>query len=71
MPHIGWLGALIIIIVLVLWILGVIHLLKRDVPRKDFYKWLGIIIIMPVVGFILYFVVGPRKSVPNRSIRGL
>jgi hypothetical protein len=63
MPDIGWLGALTIIIVLVLWIWGVIHLLKRELPRKDFYKWLGIIIIMPIFGFILYFEVGPRNSV--------
>ncbi len=61
MPHIGWLGIFIILIVMFLWIWGVTHLLKKEVPRKDFYKWLGIIIIMPVVGFILYFWIGPGK----------
>jgi len=65
MPNIGWLGVLIILVVLTLWIWGVVDLLKRAVPRKDFYKWLGIIIIMPVVGFILYFMIGPRKIIPN------
>ena len=62
MPQIGWLGILIILIVMMLWIWGVIHLLKREVPSKDFHKWFGIIIIMPVIGFILYYMVGPRKK---------
>ncbi|UCE40994.1 MAG: PLDc N-terminal domain-containing protein [Candidatus Aminicenantes bacterium] len=62
MPSIEWLDILIVSVVLVLWIWGVVNLLKREVPRKDFYKWLGIIIIMPVVGFILYFLFGPRKK---------
>jgi len=65
MPPIGWLGILIILIVMFLWIWGVVDLLKRDVARKDFFKWLGIIIVLPVVGFLLYFMVGPRKSIPN------
>ena len=62
MPRFEWLGILIVSVVLALWIWGVVNLLKRDVPRKDFYKWLGIIIIMPVFGFILYFLYGPRKK---------
>ena len=58
-------GILIVSLVWILWIWGVVDILKRDVPRKDVYKWLGIIIIMPIVGFILYFLVGPRRNVPK------
>jgi predicted small integral membrane protein len=65
MPHIGWLGIIVIALVLITWIWGVINLLNREGPRKDFYKWLGIIIILPVIGFILYFLAGPRKIGPD------
>ncbi len=65
MSHVAWLGILIIAAVLFLWIWGVVDLLKREVPRKDLYKWLGIIIIMPVIGFILYALAGPRKNFRN------
>lgn len=65
MAYQGWMGILIILSVLFLWFWGVVSLLRREVPRKDFYKWLGIIIIMPVFGFILYFMFGPRKNGTN------
>ncbi len=65
MPHIGWLGVFVIAAVLILWILGVADLIKRDVPRKGFYKWLGIIIVLPVVGFLLYYIL----VVPNIRVR--
>lgn len=65
MTPIGFLGFLIGAAVLILWILEVADLLKRDVPRKEFYKWLGIICILPVVGFLLYYIL----VIPNIRIR--
>jgi hypothetical protein len=37
MPHIGWLGIIVIALVLITWIWGVINLLKRS-PTKRFLQ---------------------------------
>jgi len=44
-----------IIIVIVLWIWGVIDVLNGDLSGPTRTKWLIIILIMPLVGFFLYY----------------
>ncbi len=55
------LAIIIICIVIVLWTWGVVDLLKRDLSRPAFTKWLTIIIVMPIVGFILYIWLGKQS----------
>lgn len=51
----------VICIVLLLWIWGAFDLLKRELSGAELTKWLLIILIFPVIGFILYFWLG-RKT---------
>jgi sensor histidine kinase YesM len=60
----GLLEISIIVIILVAWIWGIVDLLRRDVAKHDFYKWLGIILVMPVIGFFLYSLRRPRQKNP-------
>lgn len=59
----GILGYAIIALVLSLWIWAVVDLLKRDLSGANLTKWLMIVIIFPVVGFILYFSLGRKNRV--------
>jgi len=52
---------IIIGIVLTLWIWGVVGVLRGELSGAALTKWLIIIIIMPLVGFILYLWLG-RKN---------
>lgn len=55
------LALIIICVVIVLWTWGVVDLLKRELSRSAFTKWLTIIIVMPIVGFILYLWLGKQS----------
>ena len=52
---------IIICVVVMLWTWGVVDLLKRELSRSAFTKWLTIIIAMPIVGFILYTLLGKQS----------
>ncbi len=51
----------VICIVLIFWIWGVVEVLKGDLSGSALTKWLIIIIIMPLVGFILYLRLGRKR----------
>lgn len=55
------LAIIIICAVIVLWTWGVVDLLKRDLSRSAFTKWLALIIAMPIAGFILYIWLGKQS----------
>jgi len=57
----GILEIFIICVIVVLWTWGVVDLLKRELSRSVFTKWLPIIIAVPTVGFILYFWPGKQS----------
>ena len=57
----GILEIIIICVVVVLLTWGVVDLLKRELSRLAFTKWLTIIIAMPIVGFILYLWLGKQS----------
>jgi len=60
----GLLEISIVVIILVAWIWGIVDLLRRDVSKNEFYKWLGIILVMHVVGFFLYSMRRPWQKNP-------
>lgn len=55
------LQAFVIFIVIVLWAWAVVDLLRRELSGSELTKWFVIIIILPVIGFILYFWLGRKK----------
>ncbi len=52
----------IIAVILAAWIWGIVDLLRRKISKREFYKWLGIVLVMPVVGFILYSIRRPWQK---------
>lgn len=58
---------LIILVVTVFWFWGVQDLLRSGFSGQASIKWLLIIIILPVVGFILYYWLGRRQRIPVKK----
>ena len=54
-------GIAIIVIVTALWIWGVIDVWKGKLRGPARTRWIFIILVMPLVGFFLYFCVGKKK----------
>lgn len=59
----GILEFFVLLAVLVLWVWAVVDLLKRDLCGPELTKWLVIVLIFPIVGFILYFSLGRKNRV--------
>lgn len=59
----GILEFFVLLAVLVLWVWAVVDLLKRDLFGPELTKWLVIVLIFPIVGFILYFSLGRKNRV--------
>ena len=57
-------GGLLALIVLILWIAAVVDIFKRrsSYSNGQFFAWLIIILVLPIVGTITYFVVNGMGS---------
>ena len=55
-----WLGA----VAIVAWVVAIVDMVRRraELSRGQLAAWLLIVLIFPVVGTILYFVVGRRPA---------
>lgn len=60
-PSFTFLQLSVIFIVILLWAWAVVDLLKREISGSELTKWFVIILIMPVIGFLLYFWLGRKK----------
>jgi Phospholipase_D-nuclease N-terminal len=60
MGWLWWVGA----VVIVAWLFAIVDMIRRRerLSRVQLVAWLLIVIILPVVGTILYFVVGRRPK---------
>jgi hypothetical protein len=58
---ISFFQASVIFIVILLWAWAVIDLLKRELSGPELTKWFVIILVLPVIGFLLYFWLGRKK----------
>jgi hypothetical protein len=47
------------------WIVAIVDMVRRrnSLSRGQFFAWILIVIILPVLGTILYFVVGRKPAV--------
>jgi len=48
--------------VLVLDIIAIVDCLKSDVPTGKKFLWILLVLILPVIGMILYFLLGKKKT---------
>ncbi|HEX6582327.1 MAG TPA: PLD nuclease N-terminal domain-containing protein [Thermoleophilaceae bacterium] len=46
----------ILVPVLVIWAVGLIDIFRRDLPRGTKAAWVLIVVLLPIVGTITYFV---------------
>jgi hypothetical protein len=46
----------ILVPVLVIWAVGLVDIFRRDLPRGTKAAWVLIVVLLPVVGTITYFV---------------
>jgi len=70
MSNIGFQELLVVFIILIvfaLWIWAVVDLLKNEFSGLALVKWASMVIVMPVVGFVLYFLVGRRKILKEKK----
>lgn len=54
--------------VLVIWAIGIYDIVRRDLPRGPTAAWLLIVVLLPVIGTIAYFVTRkPTEAEVRRS----
>lgn len=51
------------LLILILWIWAIISLLTSTTSAGAKILWLLLILLLPILGSILYFLIGPRGSV--------
>jgi hypothetical protein len=54
-------GALIGIVVLVLDIIALVDVIKSSVDTGKKVLWVILILVLPIIGMVLYFLVGKKK----------
>jgi hypothetical protein len=45
----------ILIPLLVIWVVGLVDIFRRDLPRSHKAGWILVVVLLPVVGTITYF----------------
>ena len=53
-------GGILGIIVLVLDVLAVLQILKSSKPTGNKILWIALVVILPVIGLILYYLLGKK-----------
>jgi Phospholipase_D-nuclease N-terminal len=53
----------IVLPVLIVWALGVADIVRRPLPREQKAGWILVVVLLPIVGTLVYFVL--RKPTPE------
>jgi Phospholipase_D-nuclease N-terminal len=59
----------ILLPLLVIWALGLIDIFRRDLPRGTKAAWAVIVVLLPVVGTIMYFLLRKPTEEEIRQTR--
>jgi uncharacterized RDD family membrane protein YckC len=51
----------------ILWVLALVDILKGEFKGNDKLIWIIIVAVLPVLGAILYFVIGKNQKVGGRK----
>lgn len=54
---------ILLLLSLVLWILGVVDILRSEFTKWNKIIWLMVVIFVPIIGPILYFLIGRKQKV--------
>ena len=55
-------GALISIVILVLDIVAIVDIVKSAAESGKKILWVLLVVLLPVIGMVLYFVIGKKKA---------
>lgn len=60
----------ILIPLLIIWALGIVDIVRRDMPGSSKAGWILIVVILPIVGTITYFVLRkPSEAETRRAMQ--
>ena len=54
-------GALIGLIIVVLDIIAIVDAVKSQLPNAQKALWIVLILVLPVIGLVLYYLIGKKK----------
>lgn len=54
-----------ILLPLLLWIIALVDILKSEFTGSNKIVWLLVVIFFPVIGFILYFLIGKQQKIKS------
>jgi uncharacterized membrane protein YhaH (DUF805 family) len=57
----GLMGGIIALVVLVLDIIAILDVLKSSIDTGKKALWIVLILVLPVIGMVLYFLIGQKK----------
>jgi hypothetical protein len=53
----------ILLLPLLLWIFALVDILRSEFTSSNKIVWLLVVIFLPVIGFILYFLIGTKQKI--------
>ncbi len=53
----------ILLLPLLLWIFALVDILRSEFTGSNKIVWLLVVIFLPVIGFILYFLIGTKQKI--------
>ena len=60
----------ILVPLLIVWALGIVDIVRRDMPRSTKAGWILIVVLLPVVGTITYFLMRkPTETEVRQSMQ--
>ncbi|GBD90150.1 hypothetical protein BMS3Abin04_00866 [bacterium BMS3Abin04] len=54
-----------VLIPLLLWVIPLIDILKNEFVGNNKIVWILVVLFLPVLSGILYFIIGRKQKVPN------
>ncbi len=55
------------ILAFILWLWALIDILKNEFRGNNKIIWIIVVILLPVVGFILYYLIGREQRIPRTA----
>ena len=57
-----WLWIALAVSVVIVWVFSVVDIFSRHLDRKQTLAWLLIVVLLPIAGSVLYWVVRSREA---------